>query len=240
VRSPASLEEPKLQKHSSEPEGKSRQKKILIVDDDKAVGEILKRYLEKEGFEVLIATNGYSGISAAISEIPDVVVLDIRLGDVSGYTVLLKLAQMRIPTRVIMMTGHHRPGTGMTVASISSGACAYITKPYSHEEVIQKIKQSLTLAPTIEATIDNPILAIGSLMAEIDSLVDKVHELKGRTRETEIALREDLYEVKNRLHDRNNSLVMQLSIKDEEINVLEQEVRRLSDELDKIKNETSH
>jgi len=114
--------------------------KILVIDDDVKICEVIKLYLEKEGFEVVVAHNGMDGISVFKNEMPDLVILDIMLPKKDGYEVCRELRKIsNIP--IIMLTA--KGETFDKVLGLELGADDYIVKPFDPKELIARIKAVL-------------------------------------------------------------------------------------------------
>lgn len=114
--------------------------KILVIDDDLKICEVIKLYLEKEGFEVVVAHNGMDGIALFKNEMPDLVILDIMLPKKDGYEVCRELRKIsNIP--IIMLTA--KGETFDKVLGLELGADDYIVKPFDPKELIARIKAVL-------------------------------------------------------------------------------------------------
>ncbi|MDP3386641.1 MAG: response regulator [Eubacteriales bacterium] len=114
--------------------------KILVVDDERPIANILKYNLEKEGFEVYTAFDGEEAIHTALDVKPDLILLDIMLPLKNGFDVLKELrTQMTMP--VIMLTAKEEESD--KIMGLDYGADDYITKPFSMKEVIARIKANI-------------------------------------------------------------------------------------------------
>jgi two-component system response regulator VicR len=114
--------------------------KILIVDDEKPIVEILKFNLEKNGYSVCEAYDGEDGLNTAQSKKPDLILLDVMLPKMDGFTVLKHLRQtMTMP--VLMLTAREEEID--KVLGLELGADDYITKPFSMRELIARVKANL-------------------------------------------------------------------------------------------------
>lgn len=114
--------------------------KILVVDDERPIANILKYNLEKEGFAVYTAFDGEEAINKALDVKPDLILLDIMLPLKNGFEVLKELrTQMIIP--VIMLTAKEEESD--KILGLDYGADDYITKPFSMKEVIARIKANI-------------------------------------------------------------------------------------------------
>lgn len=114
--------------------------KILIVDDDINICELLKLYLEKNGFSTLIANDGMSALSVFKEKEPDLVLLDIMLPRLDGWQVCREIRKFS-EAPIIMLTA--KGETFDKVLGLELGADDYITKPFETKEVIARIKAVL-------------------------------------------------------------------------------------------------
>ncbi len=118
-------------------------RKILIVDDEPHIGLLLNSRLRANGYNVLIAYDAIQGFRLAVTEVPDLILLDIRMPAGGGAGVFENL-QNNLKTAlipVIFMTAH--PNADIEKACLDSGAADFIPKPFDPEEVLQKIKKAL-------------------------------------------------------------------------------------------------
>ena len=111
-------------------------KKVLIVEDDGNIAELLHLYLEKEGFETQVAGDGGKGVELFRSFQPDLVLLDIMLPVMDGWAVLKKIRE-HDKTPVIMLTA--KGETEDKVTGLEGGADDYIVKPFEMKEVLARI-----------------------------------------------------------------------------------------------------
>jgi two-component system, NtrC family, response regulator AtoC len=115
--------------------------KILVIDDDLSICETLELYLTEEGYKVFTANTGTDGLNKFVEHSPDVVILDIRLPDVSGFMVLEDLREENENVKVIMITAHHDMES--TINAMKGGAFDYIHKPIHIDELDMAIKKAL-------------------------------------------------------------------------------------------------
>ncbi|HAE43259.1 MAG TPA: DNA-binding response regulator [Clostridiales bacterium] len=114
--------------------------KILVVDDERPIANILKYNLEKEGYAVYTAYDGDEAIHKALEVNPDLILLDIMLPLKNGFDVLKELrTQMTMP--VIMLTAKEEESD--KIMGLDYGADDYITKPFSMKEVVARIKANI-------------------------------------------------------------------------------------------------
>ena len=116
------------------------ERRILVVDDEKPIVDILKFNLEKEGFEVLTADNGVSALETALSANPDLILLDIMLPKMDGFDVCRKVRE-KLNVPIIMITA--RDEEVDKVLGLELGADDYITKPFSVRELIARVKANM-------------------------------------------------------------------------------------------------
>ncbi len=140
-----------------------RVKRVLVVDDEPHIGEVLHAYLQREGFEPLVRLTVKDALSEIRSERPDLAILDITLPDGNGLDVLRSLAELGVP--VIMLTA--RTEEVDRIVGLELGADDYITKPFSAREVVARVRAVLrrtAFAPSTHGDEDH--IRVGAL--EID------------------------------------------------------------------------
>lgn len=117
--------------------------KVLVVDDDPIMHRVLKHYLERNGYEMSNASDGRQAIDLATRELPDLIVLDVRMPEMSGLAALrqLKETQSTKAIPVIVVTVHADRLTHME--SQVSGAAAFLAKPFRPAELLAEIKRLL-------------------------------------------------------------------------------------------------
>lgn len=117
--------------------------KILVVDDEPSIAEAVRARLVAEGFDVTVAADGPSAVSAAESDRPDLVVLDLMLPGMDGLEVC-RVIQRREPVPVLMLTA--RTDEADKIAGFAVGADDYLTKPFSMRELTYRIRAILRRA----------------------------------------------------------------------------------------------
>jgi two-component system response regulator ResD len=115
--------------------------KILIVDDEIRIGNLLRIYLERESFQVVVAENGDEGLDRAIIEDYDLIILDVLMPGKDGYQVLEELRRVK-NTPTIMLTA--KCETEDLIRGHELGANEFIAKPFSPSAVVKKIKELLS------------------------------------------------------------------------------------------------
>jgi len=136
--------------------------KILIVDDEKPIAEILQYNLEKEGFQVIVAYDGEEALKLAELEKPALIILDIMLPKRDGYTICRELRQlMNVP--IVMLTAKDMEMD--KVYGLEVGADDYVTKPFSAREVTARVRAILRRSQGKEPEQNVPMQVInyGSL-----------------------------------------------------------------------------
>ena len=117
--------------------------RVVAMDDDHDILRLLRIKLEKEGFQVITATDGEEGVKAVLGEKTDVMIVDVMMPKKDGYQVLEEVQAKygdKSPV-TIMLTSKAEPSD--LVEGLSRGADDYITKPFSPSELIERIKVSL-------------------------------------------------------------------------------------------------
>jgi two-component system alkaline phosphatase synthesis response regulator PhoP len=118
-------------------------KRILIVDDEPDLLETVQINLEIEGYECLVAYDGFRGFERARKEKPDLIILDVMLPGMNGYKVcrLLKFDEKCKHIPIIMLTAEAQPRDRQT--GQETGADVYMTKPFSADKLLAKVKEYL-------------------------------------------------------------------------------------------------
>ena len=115
-------------------------KKVLIVDDEQAIIDVLVYNLKKEGYETIEATDGISAVNIALEEKPDLMLLDIMLPKLDGLSVCKRVKnQLNIP--ILMLTA--KDAEIDKIVGLELGADDYITKPFSVRELMARVKANL-------------------------------------------------------------------------------------------------
>ncbi|MBI2765312.1 MAG: response regulator transcription factor [Chloroflexi bacterium] len=117
------------------------QARVLVVDDEESIAELVATALRYEGFEVRTAGTGADAVATAGSFQPHVVVLDVMLPDVDGFEVLRQLRADQVDASVLFLTA--RDGTPDRVRGLTIGADDYITKPFSLAELVARVRVAL-------------------------------------------------------------------------------------------------
>jgi two-component system alkaline phosphatase synthesis response regulator PhoP len=128
---------------------------ILVVDDDKEIARLLRGYLEKAGFGVLVAYDGQTAVHTLRREKPDLLVLDLMLPDMDGYDITRLVrsddALRHIP--VIMLTA--RVEDSDKIVGLELGADDYVTKPFNPAEVVARVRAQLRAKDRLTGGVDS-------------------------------------------------------------------------------------
>ena len=126
--------------------------KILVIDDDLAINELIKINLELQGYEIIQAYNGTEGFALAKQEAPALVVLDVMMPEVDGFTVAQRIRQCQeiAETPIIMLTALSQLND--KVNGFNLGVDDYLTKPFETEELIVRVRALLKRTSQIPKT----------------------------------------------------------------------------------------
>jgi DNA-binding response OmpR family regulator len=119
--------------------------RVLVVDDDPTVSDVVRRYLEQAGCEVRLAADGVDGLAAIAAERPDLVVLDLMMPGIDGLEVCRRVRRQLPGLPVIMLTALGEEDD--RVLGLEVGADDYVTKPFSPRELVLRIRSVLRRAP---------------------------------------------------------------------------------------------
>ena len=177
-------------------------RKVLIVEDDGNIAELLHLYLEKEGFETQVAPDGGKGVELFRSFHPDLVLLDIMLPVMDGWSVLKKIRETD-KTPVIMLTA--KGELNDKVQGLEGGADDYITKPFEMKEVLARIHAVLRRFGGEEGSGEKK-LTFDKLVINMDSYELTVDGKRVDTPPKELELLFHLASSPNRVFTRNQLL----------------------------------
>ena len=143
---------------------------VLIVDDEPTVGEVLSRYLEREGYEARVAEDGPGALAAVGERAPDLVVLDVMLPGIDGLEVMRRIRESRRPApAIILLTAKGEESDRVT--GLRLGADDYVVKPFSPAELVARVDAILRRTDTVGHR--EPVLSAAGL--EIDLAGRRVH-----------------------------------------------------------------
>jgi len=202
--------------------------RVLIVEDEKTLANLIKEGLEDESFSVDIAYDGEEGLFLAENEPYDIIVLDIMLPKIDGIELLRRIRENRIKTPVLLLTA--KSAIEDKVEGLNSGADDYLTKPFSFEELLARIRAILRRA----FGETRNIVKVADLELNLDT-----HEVKRAGRKIELSSRE--YALLEYLVLNKNKLLTRTQITEHiydyyfefDSNVIDVTVARLRKKIDK-------
>lgn len=141
--------------------------RVLVVDDEVSLADLLKMALRYEGWEVRTAHDGLSAVKAARDFKPDAIVLDIMLPDIDGLEVLQRVRADGSETPVLFLTA--KDALDDRIAGLTAGGDDYVTKPFSLEEVVARLRGLIRRSQLTFAAQPDPVLTVGDLSLDEDS-----------------------------------------------------------------------
>jgi len=147
-------------------------KKILIVEDEKNIVDILNFNLTKEGYDTMEAYDGQTGLQLALEQDPDLILLDLMLPQMNGFDVCRSLRDQGRTTPVIMLTAREEEAD--KVLGLELGADDYITKPFSMRELLARVKANIRrsdmVAPVAETAPREGLMNFGRILIDTEKL----------------------------------------------------------------------
>jgi two-component system OmpR family response regulator len=140
--------------------------RVLVVDDEENIAELLRMALRYEGWDVEVALTGSKAVSTAKRQRPDAVVLDMMLPDFDGMEVLKRLRTDQPDVPVLFLTA--RDSVEDRVAGLTAGGDDYVTKPFSLEEVVARLRALMRRSGAQQTAADS-LLTVGDLTMDEDS-----------------------------------------------------------------------
>ncbi|UPQ78982.1 response regulator transcription factor [Flavobacterium azooxidireducens] len=162
--------------------------KLLVVEDEIGIANFLKQGLEEEGYEVLVANDGQSGLEMAISHKPDLILLDWMLPKLSGLKVCESFRKNNTATPIIFLTA--KDTVQETIEGLKAGANDYIKKPFSFEELLERIKIHFRTTKEVD------VLTLGKI-----KIIQSKHQVFSENNEISLTQREYellIYLIKNK------------------------------------------
>jgi len=169
-------------------------RKILVVDDNAEFAGLIRKILERKDFQVSIALDGKTAIEKVISDIPELVLLDLKLPDIPGEEVLIRIREIEKDIAIVVITGHG--GEQVAVDMMRKGAIDFLSKPIDHEAFLSSINNALEIRdaqiedrrfdrypslerffPFLAHEIRNPLHAISGALAIIQRRSDLKDEI---------------------------------------------------------------
>ena len=151
---------------ASSPGATQAEARLLVVEDDPNIRELLSASLRFAGFAVDAVTTGAEAVTAGREAKPDLIVLDVMLPDYDGFEVIKRLRETGIRVPVVFLTA--RDGTEDMVRGLTAGGDDYVTKPFSLEEVIARLRALMRRSGATTSSTSS-VLTVGDLRLDEDS-----------------------------------------------------------------------
>ncbi|HPO03906.1 MAG TPA: response regulator [Bacillota bacterium] len=207
-------------------------KKVLIIEDEKSIADIIQFNLNKEGFETETAYDGKTGLEKALSSKPDLILLDVMLPVIDGFQVCKKVRESStVP--IVMLTAKEEEVD--KVLGLELGADDYITKPFGMRELIARIKANIRRTDLMNSLQDAPanVRVFGNLAIDLNR-----YEVRKDETPLELTLRE--FELLKYLAERENRVFSREQLLEEvwgyeyygDIRTVDVTVRRLREKLE--------
>lgn len=210
--------------------------KILVIDDDNAINELIKINLELSGYKVIQALDGIKGFALAKQELPNAIVLDIMMPEVDGYTVAQRIRQnpttKSIP--ILMLTALSQLND--KVKGFNIGVDDYLTKPFEMEELKVRIRAILKRSHQIPESIAvRELLSVNEITLLPETYSVKIHDKIAKLTPIE-------FEIFNLLFQNHGNMVSSAKLlsdiwgysPDDEIETIRVHIRHLRTKIDKI------
>lgn len=208
-----------------------KQRKVLIIEDEKSISDIIKFNLTKEGYEVETAYDGEEGLLKTFGYSPDIILLDIMLPKMDGFQVCKKIRESN-NTPILMLTAKEEEVD--KVLGLELGADDYITKPFGMRELIARVKANMRRID-FAAIVDSAasLLVFGNLTIDINR-----YEVKKDNKVIELTLRE--YELLKYLAEKESQVFSREQLLEEvwgyeyygDIRTVDVTVRRLREKVE--------
>ena len=147
-------------------------KKILVVEDERNIVDILTFNLAREGYDTLEALDGAEGLRLALAEDPDLILLDLMLPRLDGFEVCRRLREQGRATPIIMLTAREEETD--KVLGLELGADDYITKPFSMRELLARVKSNIRRSDMLSHTAPKSAgnrLDLGRVQVDMDTML---------------------------------------------------------------------
>ncbi|MFT4235920.1 MAG: response regulator transcription factor [Microbacterium sp.] len=139
--------------------------RILVVDDEPNIRDLLSQSLRFAGFQVRTVANGAQTISAVLEEEPDLIVLDVMLPDMNGFSVTTRLRDAGYTAPIIFLTA--KDETEDKIKGLNAGGDDYVTKPFSLDEIVARIQA--VLRRTMQTDEEESVIRAGALTMDQDT-----------------------------------------------------------------------
>jgi two-component system response regulator VicR len=207
-------------------------RKILIIEDEKAISDIIKFNLEKEGFEVETAYDGQDGLNKALTGNPQLILLDVMIPIIDGFEVCKTIRETSL-VPILMLTAKEEEVD--KVLGLELGADDYITKPFGMRELIARIKANIRRVDSISPEKEMPenLEKFGNLTVDMNR-----YEVRKDSQVLDLTLRE--FELLKYLAERENKVFSREQLLEEvwgyeyygDIRTVDVTVRRLREKLE--------
>lgn len=210
--------------------------KILVIDDDTSINELIKINLELSGYKVIQALEGIKGFALAKQELPNAIILDVMMPEVDGYTVAQRIRQndstKNIP--ILMLTALSQLND--KIKGFDIGVDDYLVKPFEMEELKVRIRALLKRTRQIpESIATKEILTIGDI-----TLVPETYSVKIKNKEAKLTPIE--FDIFNLLFQNHGNMVSSSKLlsdiwgyaPDDEIETIRVHIRHIRTKIDKI------
>jgi two-component system OmpR family response regulator len=141
--------------------------RVLVVDDENTLTDLLQMALRYEGWDVKSAATGHQAVTLAREFKPDAVVLDIMLPDFDGLQVMRRIREGGNETPVLFLTA--KDSLDDRIAGLTAGGDDYVTKPFSLEELVARLRSLLRRSRALVADNSDPRIVVGDLVLDEDS-----------------------------------------------------------------------
>ncbi|MCU1438186.1 MAG: DNA-binding response regulator [Naasia sp.] len=141
--------------------------RVLVVDDEATLTDLLSMALRYEGWEVKTAADGRSALALAREFRPDAIVLDIMLPDIDGLQVLSRVRADGSDTPVLFLTA--KDSLDDRITGLTAGGDDYVTKPFSLEELVARLRGLIRRSVATTVAGDDPVITVGDLTLDEDS-----------------------------------------------------------------------
>lgn len=138
--------------------------KILIIEDEYNLADAIASMLKSKKYSVEIRTNGSDGLDEALTDVYDLIILDVMLPEMNGFEVLKELKEEGIKSKVLMLTAKNTIDDKMQ--GFNNGADDYLTKPFHMEELLARVNVQLRK----NNTVDNEVMQLGDIILNIKSM----------------------------------------------------------------------
>lgn len=157
--------------------------RVLVVDDEAPLAELLQMAFKLEGWEVRTAPDGLTAVKVAREFRPDAAVLDIMLPDFDGLKLMQRLRADGITTPVLFLTA--KDALEDRIAGLTAGGDDYVTKPFSLEEVVARVRGLIRRSTLVVDANESPLITVGDL-----ELNEESHEVSRAGRDIELTATE--------------------------------------------------